>query len=85
MLDLSALIQYGAVGILAMVALYAVKRLFEAWVRGDLVPRAIFDRSESRSDTALAQLQRNTEALEANTAVLKDIAKAVKSRDRAST
>jgi hypothetical protein len=45
-----------------------------------LVPRAIFDRSESRSDTAMAQLQRNTEALESNTAVLRDIAKAIGAR-----
>lgn len=46
---------------------YAARLVFNAWKSGDLVPRALYDRSESRSDTLALGLTRNTESLDANT------------------
>jgi hypothetical protein len=70
------LLQFGGFATLGVVMTLTVWRLFDAWKKGELISRAVWDRSEARSDTLALQLGRNTEALVEHTKVLATIAAA---------
>jgi hypothetical protein len=74
--DWSALLQYGGFATLGIVMTLAMKMFFDAWKKGELVSRPIWERSESRSDTLALQLGRNTEALIEHTKVMATLAAA---------
>lgn len=66
--DLVALAQLGGFATLGVVMSLTAKTVFDAWRRGDMVSRPVWERSEARADLLAGQLDRNTEALRAHTA-----------------
>lgn len=74
--DLIALAQLGGFATLGIVMTLAAKAVFDAWRKGDLVSRPIWDRTEARADALTAQLERNTDELVAHTATMVRVATA---------
>jgi hypothetical protein len=75
--DVIALAQLGGFATLAIVMTLSARTVFEAWRRGDLVSKDIYQRSESRADLLAGQLERNTEALKAHTVVQERLVRAL--------
>lgn len=75
-MDFPTLLQFGGFATLGIVMTVTVWRLFDAWKKGDLISRGVWERSESRSDTLALQLGRNTEALVEQTKMMSVLAAA---------
>lgn len=81
--DLLALAQLGGFATLGIVMTLAAKAVFDAWKRGDLVARPVWERTEARADLLATQLERNTDALVAHTATMAKVATAQERQARA--
>lgn len=81
--DLVALAQLGGFATLAIVMTLAARMVFDAWRKGDLISRTVWERTEARSDTLATQLERNTDALIEHTATMTKLAAAQERQARA--
>lgn len=73
---LLALAQLGGFAFAAGVLLVVLVKAFNAWRTGELIAKPVWERAESRSDVLATQLERNTDALEQQTATLQRLAAA---------
>lgn len=69
-MDIVTIIQLGGMGALAAIMTLVARTAFEAWRKGELIPRTIWERSEARSDVVTIQLERNTDAIVKQTATM---------------
>jgi hypothetical protein len=82
-MDIVTLIQLGGLGALAAIMTLAARSVFEAWQKGTLVPRTIWERAEARSDVVTVQLERNNDTLVKQTATMARMATALERRAKA--